>query len=306
MEALSVPFHVASSGFVEWFGGAVLELDGIDGGGAEPFADLGMAIGEGESARAVMIGSGPVLPMIGVMVSDEEGVVDRVRVFIKGQPSHGGFRNVGGLEELAVLTAEGPTGTACAVIAGIVVGSAEERVHGHAAQPHGIAGRALLRADENIGGALINTDGAVGVFAKDTIADPEFVSDAAGSHGAVSRPSHDIIDPVVEPAGGDGFFGAGDGEVIGDSFVVVSGIEVPAEDELFVIAETHDALGLSLGLAQRRQEHTGQDGDDGNDYQQFDEGEGTAVGRAGWGSVHSAVVMGTERPEACLTGHKHA
>ena len=35
-----------------------------------------------------------------------------------------------------------------------------------------------------------------------------------------------------------------------------------------------DALGLLLGLRQRRQQHGRQNGDDGNHHQQFDEGEG--------------------------------
>jgi hypothetical protein len=36
------------------------------------------------------------------------------------------------------------------------------------------------------------------------------------------------------------------------------------------VVEALDALGLALGLAQGRQEHSGQDRDDGDDYEQFD------------------------------------
>ena len=58
-----------------------------------------------------------------------------------------------------------------------------------------------------------------------------------------------------------------------DVVLLVTCIEVKSLDHLVSIIHTGDALGLSLGLGQRWQKHTGKNGDDGYHHQQLDEGE---------------------------------
>ena len=55
---------------------------------------------------------------------------------------------------------------------------------------------------------------------------------------------------------------------------------MPGQGKLFAIVDAADALSLGLRLCQSRQEHAGQNGDDGDDHQEFDEREATAAHRA--------------------------
>jgi hypothetical protein len=57
-------------------------------------------------------------------------------------------------------------------------------------------------------------------------------------------------------------------------FGVVIGIELAAHSHLLAIVQTTYPLGADFGPAQRRQQHGGQNGDDGDDHQQFNQGEG--------------------------------
>ena len=61
--------------------------------------------------------------------------------------------------------------------------------------------------------------------------------------------------------------------LIGRKCVLIIAIHVPAELELAIIIEAGDLLPLGFGLTQGRQQHGGENGDDGNDHQQFDERE---------------------------------
>ena len=45
------------------------------------------------------------------------------------------------------------------------------------------------------------------------------------------------------------------------------------EADLFEVADAFDALGLGLGLGESRQQEAGENGDDGDDDQQFNERE---------------------------------
>lgn len=73
--------------------------------GAQPFVNLGMPVGEGETAGSVMVRGRKIIPRIDagrVGIVDKITVVDRIRVFINrdeviGWPGHGGE-----LEPLAV------------------------------------------------------------------------------------------------------------------------------------------------------------------------------------------------------------
>jgi hypothetical protein len=64
----------------------------------------------------------------------------------------------------------------------------------------------------------------------------------------------------------------------GEHVIVVAGVNDDSDPNLFQIAGTVDAQRPLLGFAQCRQEHGCQNGDDGNDDEQFNQGEGAS----GW------------------------
>src|SRR5205823_1625266 len=55
--------------------------------------------------------------------------------------------------------------------------------------------------------------------------------------------------------------------------VVVVGIHLPAQLQLLHVADALRPLGLALGPRQGRQQHRRENSDDGDDYQQFDQGK---------------------------------
>ena len=55
---------------------------------------------------------------------------------------------------------------------------------------------------------------------------------------------------------------------------IVGGVEVGGDGPLPEMRQTIDLLGLEFRFGECRQEHARQDGDDGDDHQQFDQGEG--------------------------------
>ncbi len=55
--------------------------------------------------------------------------------------------------------------------------------------------------------------------------------------------------------------------------VVVLGIESPGHGKLFVVIHANDALPLGFRLGEGGEEHSGENRDDGDDDQEFDEGE---------------------------------
>ena len=56
--------------------------------------------------------------------------------------------------------------------------------------------------------------------------------------------------------------------------LVVGDIHLPGQTQLLLTVQTHGRGRFGLGLGQRRQQHRRENGDDGNDYQQLDQGEG--------------------------------
>ncbi len=66
--------------------------------------------------------------------------------------------------------------------------------------------------------------------------------------------------------------GVGDGK-IRKSLVVVIQIHVKGNAPLPEIAEAGGAVGMLAGSGQRRQEHAGENGDDGNHHEEFDQGK---------------------------------
>ena len=55
--------------------------------------------------------------------------------------------------------------------------------------------------------------------------------------------------------------------------VIVHRVHGENQAELFHVAAAFDFLRFCFRFAQRRQQHTGEDGDDRDDHEQFDEGE---------------------------------
>jgi hypothetical protein len=62
---------------------------------------------------------------------------------------------------------------------------------------------------------------------------------------------------------------------------VVVGVHVVGDPDLLLVAGALDLGRLRLRPAQRREEHAGQDRDDGDDHQQFDQGKTAAPMRGG-------------------------
>ena len=105
---------------------------------------------------------------------------------------------------------------------------------------------------------------------------------------------------------GGGILSVGSPVVARHRVLIIVEIQGPGERELFVVAKTPDFVGLFPGAAQGRQEHGCQDGNDGDDHQEFNQGEGTLLWRSGlcaakrrkgtgvW--VHGRVSMGRMGP----------
>ena len=269
LNSLFVPFYILSAGCIEWSYVEVAEGNWIDGRVALPFVNLGVAIGKGKPGGAVVISGRNVTPLVGVRIGDKEGVIDSVRMLVQRQVSHAWLRHVRRFEELTIVRTKPADAAAISFVS--AVRETKESVHRNASEPLLPALRFLSRAEEVIGGAFVDADGAVGVGSQNTVLYPSNVSDASSAQGVVGCPSHEIVDPVVKPSRSDGEFGSGNGEVVGASFVVVAGVKYPAEYELFVVADAADGFGFFFGLAEGGQQHAGQDGDDGNDDEKFDE-----------------------------------
>ena len=59
----------------------------------------------------------------------------------------------------------------------------------------------------------------------------------------------------------------------GQDIVGLGGVKLHEEPDLFQVVQATDLLAFAFGLGQCWQQHSGQDGDDGNDDQQFNERE---------------------------------
>ena len=266
-------------------GGAAEPARGADflfGAGAGPFADFGVAIGEGKAAGTVVEAGGEVAPLgIWVRVDEEVAVVDAVGVFVEEGVDLGGVRDGAEAEVLAVAAEMGViAGTGGVFGPGRV--DAEEGVEGDAADAVGEAALFLDGGEVIVGRAFVELVGAAGVFGEEALFDEEGVG-VVGVGGGGGAPGHDVVAPVLEFAGGFGSVAAFESfllaEVIDAAVVVVAGVELPGEAELFGVAHAEDAMGFCLGFGKGREKHAGEDGDDGNDDEEFDEGEAVRAGR---------------------------
>ena len=72
---------------------------------------------------------------------------------------------------------------------------------------------------------------------------------------------------------------------------MIIGIEGQSDPDLFEVRHTDDAFGPFLGQSKRRQQQGRENRNDGDDYEQFNESEGTVPGLVG----SSHVKHGTEK-----------
>ena len=112
----------------------------------------------------------------------------------------------------------------------------------------GVTSRSLLLADKMICWAFVDSYGPIRITSENAVLNPGQIGHATVGDRAPCSPRHDIVDPVVEFAGGDSLLSAGDGKIVGTLVVVVRRVESPAQHELFIIAHAFDALCLGLCL----------------------------------------------------------
>jgi hypothetical protein len=62
--------------------------------------------------------------------------------------------------------------------------------------------------------------------------------------------------------------------------VVIGAIHCCRQHGLLAVADVVDRIGPAFRLGQRRQQHGREDGDDGDDHQQFNQSEPVHLGRA--------------------------
>jgi len=70
-----------------------------------------------------------------------------------------------------------------------------------------------------------------------------------------------------------------------DLIIMVGGPKSEAEAELFQVVSAFNALSAGLGAAEGGQEQAGENGDDGDDHEQFDESEGELPVKIGGGGM---------------------
>ena len=124
----------------------------------------------------------------------------------------------------------------------------------------------MCRTHLDVRGTFVNTQRRRRVFREHAILHPFNVGNALSIYAA-RAPGHYVVDPVIELLAGNGHFGVGNGKVIRAGVVEVTGIQMPGQHQLFVIAQTRYTLGLGFGLGQRRQKHAGQNRDDRDNNQ---------------------------------------
>ena len=209
---------------------------------------LGVTVGEGQIGGAVMIRGRQVAPLIIVQTIDEEAVIDRVGMFIEEHEGVRRVHQVWDLKELDVVGIE---------LVGQLTRVADHGVHGHAADPRSIGGwRPVRRTLEHRGGsARVGTQQRVRQVNRVDVV-------------IAVAPVLDIVRPGVALGGRFRF-----SVVVDQPFFVLVGIEQPGEGELLDVVQAGEGLRPAFGLAEGRQQQSGKQADDGDDYQQFDERE---------------------------------
>jgi hypothetical protein len=287
--AFQIPGKIFPSRRVKGHRGRILvDHAGIFGSPAEPFLDLGMAIGKGETTGAVVIRGGQVLPGGGRRIVHEVTIVDRVGMFINHQPGSARARHLGLLEELFELGEPPISALMHALGRGIGPRAepAKNGIHGQAAVALAVAGGGLVRAEIFVGGTFVGADRAAEIFSQHAVLHPGVIGVADVRSGQGGAPGHDVVDPVVENIPRDGSDGFVHAVIVGHAVIGVARIEMPRQRDLLGVVQTADALRLGLRLGEGRQKHGREDGDDGNNHQEFDQREGArASGRGRTGGA---------------------
>ena len=76
-----------------------------------------------------------------------------------------------------------------------------------------------------------------------------------------------------------------------ENLVVVIRVKLHEQTDLSEVVQAGNALSLLFGLSQRRQQHPGKDGDDGDDDEKFDEGKTQA--KAASTGLHTGLIART-------------
>ena len=241
-----------------------VEVDlGLADLGAEPAADLGVAIGEGKASGSVVV-VGRLVHHLGTSSSarighdvGERRVIDAVGMLVDQHPGLGRLDHG---PELVVLT---PLRLVGVVVVIEPVAVAPDLTHRVAADA-----RHLELADADhlaVGRALEDRLGAAYVLEERAVGEVPLV-------GAVGR----VVDVALDPVR------AAIASILSrhGSVRIVIGVQAPSEHELLEVVHAQDAGGLGLGLGQSRQEHSGEDRDDCDDHQQFDQRKAAPDGTA--------------------------
>jgi hypothetical protein len=266
--ALHKPTIILTAQGIEWGWVVGGRGDGKCRGAASPFVDFGMAISKGNSASSAVIGGWRIPPETGaIRIIQEVAIVDAVSMFINGHKEPGWLAYKSELQPLTVVGEE-VVASLSPGASGIAAIWAEKGVHGHAPHPAGPPAGALRCAGVVVGRALVNAEIAAEVTGQNAVLDQECV----GVHG-VGAPTHHIVDPVSEGIASD--FGSrfDHSEIVGDPVFIVIRVHHPAEHELLRIVEATDGLRPAPSPAQSRQKHAREDRDDGDDDQEFNQGE---------------------------------
>src|ERR1043165_1348059 len=211
---LLIPCPIRKTGCIK-ADDAKIVSDGIDGGPAFPLMNFSVPIGEREPARAIVKRPWEIGPLALIDAINEESVVVRIRVLIKGHPRHRRSAEFRLLEILPVRLVE--PSVAVPVIGRLGTAPAEQCIHGIAPQARGPAPGPLRRAKIVIRRTLINPQRIRSVTRQDAFLYVSHVGVAL-----VSIPRHHIVDPIVERSRSNGLSGSWNREVVAKPILIVT------------------------------------------------------------------------------------
>jgi len=229
-----------------------------------PSLDFRVSIREGESPRAIVITCGVINDRGAVRLGGKPGhvhtettIVDTVLTLVEHHEDtrRAGIGHVRDLGQDAKL-----------LIAGRGPGVAKPVVH-----RHGSDARVPGAADGDgtlIRGALPDCGRVTTVRPEEAVLDVLVhvpIASVGRAEIEVACDPHGLLHPRIDPGPGR-------------RVAVVVVVQLPGQRQLPKVVHALNALRFRLGLAQRRQEHARENGNDGDNDQQFDEGESGA----GW------------------------
>lgn len=218
-----------------------------------------MAIGETEHTAVVVAGGGKVDPgPIAGLGDGQARVLDAVFMLIE---EHEGL----GRRRILDLRVKMPAGRAPRVRVIVHVG-----IHRDAPKSRNLA---LIPYRRTICRAFVDFDGAV-------VAEKHAVFDVGAGRISPGVP----VDPGVLCRDETFAIASGQCGIRGQGIPVVIHIHLPAKLKLLVIAETVNLLRLGLRIAQRWQQHSRENRNDGDDNEEFDQSKSPARYDRAWRS----------------------